>query len=74
MISLVTSFLLVLEKHGFPQDFLKWIAILLKNQKSRGINEGRITHYFLLEKCKWLGDATSGYLSILVLEIAFRFY
>ena len=35
-----------LEKHGFKEDFIKWIQILIQNQESCVINGGTIRNYF----------------------------
>ena len=40
----------VLEKYGFEKDFIKWIKILLQNQKSCIANGGTTTNHFKLEK------------------------
>ena len=61
----------VLEKYGFGHDFVDWIKILLKNQKSCVMNGGHATHYFNLERDTRQGDPISAYLFILVLEILF---
>ena len=66
------SFLIsTLERYGFGNRFVKWVNILLKNQKSCIINGGNITKYFKLEKGARQGDPIPAYLFILVLEIVF---
>ena len=63
----------VQENYGFRQDFLKWISILLQNQGSCVMNDGKMTRYFPLKRGTRQGDPISAYLSILVLEIVFIF-
>ena len=63
----------VLAKYGFEKDFIKWIKILLQNQKSCIINGGTTTNYFKLEKGTRQRDQISAYLFILNLEIVFLF-
>ena len=55
--------------HNFIQDFLKWISILVQNQKSCVINGGKTTCYFLLTGGVRHGNPVSTYNFILVLEI-----
>ena len=62
-----------LEKHGFKEDFIKWIQILIQNQESCVINGGTIRNYFKLERGTRQGNPISAYLFILVLEIPFLF-
>ena len=62
-----------LEKYGFKEDFIKWIQILIQNQKSYGINGGTTRNYFKFERGTSQGDPVSAYLFIIVLEIAFLF-
>ena len=61
----------VLEKCGFGLDFIDWIKILLKNQKTCVMKSGHLTHYFKLERGTGQGDPISAYLFIPVLEILF---
>ena len=45
------SFLLqILRKFGFGIDFVSWIKMILNNQKSCIINEGKTKKYFKLER------------------------
>ena len=68
------NFLLkVLENYGFSQDFLKWIGILLQNQKSCIVNGGKMTCYFPLKRGAQQGDPILTYLFILILEMVFIF-
>ena len=60
-----------LERYGFGNRFVRWVKILLKNQKSCIINGGNTTKYFKLENDTRQGDPISAYLLILVLEILF---
>ena len=61
-----------LERYGFGNRFVRWVKILLKNQKSCIINGGNTTKYFKLENDTRQGDPISAYLLILVLEIIFQ--
>ena len=68
------NFLLkVLENYDFSQDFLKWIVILLQNQKSCVINGNKTTCYFTLKRGTRQDDPILAYLFILVSEIVFIF-
>ena len=62
-----------LKKHDFAENFIKWIQILLRSQKSCIINGRTTTKYLKLEKDIKQGDPISAYLFILVLEIAFLY-
>ena len=55
--------------HNFIQDFLKWISVLVQNQKSCVINGGKTTCYFLLTRGVRHDDPVSTYIFILVLEM-----
>ena len=57
----------VLEHFGFGLSFIKWIKIMLKNQESCIINDGKTSKYFKLERGTRQGDPISAYLFILVL-------
>ena len=60
------NFLLkVLENYGFSQDFLKWIVILLQDQKSCVVNGNKTTRYFTLKRGTRQGDPILAYLFIL---------
>ena len=49
--SLSHSFLLVsLKRHGYGNDFIKWVEMLLECQESCIINGGNTTKYFKLQK------------------------
>ena len=61
----------VLRKSGFDNEFWKWIQILKKNSKSRVINGGKTTWYFLLEKGTRPGDPISEYVFIIALDAVF---
>ena len=50
-----------LQKYGFEEDFIKWIQILIQNQKSCAINRGTTTHCFKLERGTRHGDPISAY-------------
>ena len=60
-----------LEKHGFRNDFIRWITLLLKYQESYIINRGQTRNYFKLKRGRRQWYPLSAYLFILVLEIAF---
>ena len=65
-------FLLVIpEKCGYKENFLRWIETFFSNQESCIINWGITTHYFKLKKVTRQGDPISAYLFILVLEAVF---
>ena len=51
-----------LENYGFKEDFIKWIQILIQNQKSCVINGGAAANYFKLERGTRQGDPISAYL------------
>ena len=70
--SLDHNFLIsTLEKHGFGQNFILWVKILLKDQKSCVINGGKTTKYFLLGSGARQGEPISAFLFILALDILF---
>ena len=47
--SLDHNFLIsALEKYGYRKNFISWVKILLRNQKSCVFNGGTTTKYFLL--------------------------
>ena len=50
-----------LEKHGFKEDFIKWIQILIQSQESCAVNGGTTTNYFKLERGTRQGDPISAY-------------
>ena len=60
-----------LEKYGFGQNFILWVKILLNDQESCVINDGKTTEYFMLGRGARQGDPISAFLFILALEILF---
>ena len=70
--SLDRNFLIsTLEKYGFGQNFILWVKILLNDQESCVINDGKTTEYFMLGRGARQGDPISAFLFILALEILF---
>ena len=68
--SLDHNFLIsALEKYGFDKNFISWVKILLRNQKSCVLNGGTATKYFLLGRGARQGDPISAYLFVLALKI-----
>ena len=63
----------IIWKFGFDIYFLIWIKLILKNQESCIIVEGKTTKYFKLERVAWQEDPISAYLFMLVLKIFFIF-
>lgn len=63
--------LVILEKHGFGEYFLKWSQIFIKNQESYIMNGGVTTKYFNLNRGARQEDPISSFLLILALEITF---
>ena len=58
--SLDHNFLIsTLEKYGFGQHFILFVKILLKDQESGVINDGKTTKYFLLGRGASQGDPIS---------------
>ena len=71
--SLDHNFLIsTLEKYGFSKNFISWVKILLRDQKSCGLNGSTTTKYFLLDTGACQGDPISAFLFILALEILFH--
>ena len=52
-------FITSLGKHGFKEDFIKWIQVLIQNEKSCVINGGTTTNYFKLQRGTRQGDPVS---------------
>ena len=52
-------FITSLGKHGFKEDFIKWIQVLIQNEKSCVINGGTTTNYFKLQRGTRKGDPVS---------------
>ena len=62
----------VLQKYGFGERFLKWIQILIKNQKYCTVSDGGITtKLFSLDRRARQGDQIFAFLFILALEFSF---
>ena len=62
------SFIAVLKKYGFGEDFIDWIKILLRDQESCVTSGGHTTTYFHGAR---QGDPISAYLLVLALELFF---
>ena len=61
--SLDHNFLIsTLEKYGFRENFISWVKILLRNQESCVLNDGKTTKHFLLERGARQGDPISVFL------------
>ena len=58
----------VLRKVGFPDYFIEWIQILLRDQESCVINDGTASAYFKLQRGARQGDPISAYLFIIALK------
>ena len=65
------SLLLLLKKHGFGDNVIDQIKVLLKNQESCVINGGHTTKYFKLKRGAPQGNSLLAYLFILALQIFF---
>ena len=63
--------LVVLQKYGFGERFLKWIQILIKNQESCVLNGDITTKFFSIDRGTRQGDLISAFLFILDLEVSF---
>ena len=62
----------VLTKVRFPDYFIEWIKIILKDQESCVVNDGTTTPYFKLQRGARKGDPISAYLFIIALEVLFE--
>ena len=63
----------VSERYSLGHDFINWIKIFLKNQKSCVLNGGHAIHCFNLERDTCQGNSILANLYILVAEILFIF-
>ena len=63
--------LVVLQKYGFGERFLKWIQVLNENQESCVVNGDITTQLFSLDRGTGQGDPISAFLFILALEVSF---
>ena len=60
-----------LEAYGFGPNFVQWVRILLYDQKSCVMNNGRSTGYFNLERGTRQGDPISAFLFAITIEVLF---
>ena len=60
-----------LKKFGLGPEFISWVRVLIKNQESCIINNGKTTKYFSLSTGTRQGDPLSAFLFILTLEVLF---
>jgi len=59
----------VLHQFGFGEHFVKWIKILLSNNLSCIVNNGKVTDFFHVRQGTKQGDPISPYIFILIIEI-----
>ena len=68
--SIEHNFIISVLKHfNFGENFICWIKLLLMNNVSCIMNNGKVTNFFPLEKGTKQGDPISPYIFILVIEI-----
>ena len=58
-----------LKEYGFGDNFLEWLTIVLKSQKSTITNRDHNPQYFRVERGARKGASISAYLFIFVLEL-----
>ena len=60
-----------LKKFGLGPEFISWVRVLIKNQASCMVNNGKTTKYFSLSRRTRQGDPLSAFLFIVTLVVLF---